>query len=296
MRYLALLIILFSYFSDSASAQKHENGKIGLLVMAHGGTPEWNQAVLDAVAPLENAQPTSIAFGMADPKSLQAAVKELQSQGVTRITVVRLFMSSESFLHSTEYVFGLRDDLPGANYDGTTVERLELEVPVSISRSGLLDALIVGDILADRALELSSAPPEETVLIVGHGPGDDAENEVWIRRMDDLAGQVRAVAPFHTVRVNTLREDWTNKREAVEQELRSFLVSEASEGRTVLIIPFRLFGFGPYADVFDGLNYRADSLGFLPDQRISTWIQEQFHGLTPTDSTSNAKLPDSQSN
>jgi len=280
MRFLVLFALLVSNFSVFSSAQELANDNVGLLVMAHGGAPAWNQAVMDAVAPLENAQPTAIAFGMADPNTLQAAVNELQGQGVTAIHVIRLFMSSESFLRSTEYIFGLRDDPPEGSYDGTTEERLELSVPVSISRSGLLDALAVGDLLADRALGLSLDPAKETVLIVGHGPGDDTENATWIQRMNVLANQVRTAAPFHRVVVNTLREDWTNKRAIVEEELRSLIVAESAEGRTVLIVPFRLFGFGPYAEVFEGLSYRADRLGFLPDSRITGWIEDQFQQLT----------------
>lgn len=279
MRYLVLLAIFCFHFYDSASAQIQEEERVGLLVMAHGGSSEWNKAVLDAVVPLTEAQPTAVAFGMADPKTLQTAVNELLNRRVTRIGIVRLFMSAESFLHSTEYAFGLRDDPPKPSYDGATAKRLDLAVPASISRSGLLDASTVGGILADRALGLSSEPTEETVLIVGHGTGDDVENDIWIQRMDDLADQVRTAAPFHKVVVNTLREDWTDKRGVVEEELRSFLRAEKAEGRTVLIIPFRLFGFGPYSDVFEGLNYRADSLGFLPDPRITTWIREQLQNV-----------------
>ena len=74
----------------------------------------------------------------------------------------------------------------------------------------------------------------------------------------------------------TLREDWTGKRKPIELELQTLLRSEAEAGREVLVIPFRLFGFGPYAEVLDGLSYRADSLGLLPDTRVSDWIREQL--------------------
>jgi len=50
----------------------------------------------------------------------------------------------------------------------------------------------------------------------------------------------------------------------------------------VIIIPFRLFGFGPYADVFEGLSYRADSLGLLPDQRVTDWIRSQYMSTKET--------------
>ena len=47
----------------------------GVLVMAHGGKPEWNQGVLDAVKPLQREYRIEVAFGMAD------RTEELLSEG-----------------------------------------------------------------------------------------------------------------------------------------------------------------------------------------------------------------------
>ena len=54
-------------------------GEVGLLVMAHGGSPAWNQTVADAVAPLGGEMPTVIAYGMADPETLGTLCAELES-------------------------------------------------------------------------------------------------------------------------------------------------------------------------------------------------------------------------
>ena len=277
MRTLAVLA-LFA-LGHGAAAQAPQ--QTGLLVMAHGGDAAWNQAVLEAVSPLRDTIPTSVAFGMADPVTLQAAVDSLEAQGIGRIAVVRLFMSPESFRHATEYAFGLRRDAPKEAAHGNSHQQLRLAVPVSIGEQGLLDATGLGGILVDRARLLSQDAANETVILLGHGPADDSENEMWIRRMEEMADQIRKAVPFNRVVVNTLREDWTGKRKVVEEALRALAASESAAGRTVIVIPFRLHGFGPYAEVFEGLEYRADSLGFLPDSanRITDWIQEQYEGL-----------------
>jgi len=271
------VLLLCLFFNSTVAIQKED--RPGLLVMAHGGEPEWNQAVNDAVLALADKYPVSVAFGMADPVTLQAAIVDLERLGATSIGVVRMFISGRSFLHETQYAFGLRSDAPTGNMMNEP-KLLDLEVPVMLSEQGLMDVTSLGGILADRAMSLSNRPERETALIIGHGPGSDIENEEWLRRMDLMADSVRSVAPFRSVQVRTLREDWTGKREVVEVELRQLVSEESDAGNTVLIIPFRLFGFGPYADVFEGLEYRADSTGFLPDQRITDWIDEQFRDLT----------------
>ena len=59
----------------TAGAQVNESAAspFGVLVMAHGGTPEWDQAIADATAPLASEIPTEIAYGMADPATLAQA-------------------------------------------------------------------------------------------------------------------------------------------------------------------------------------------------------------------------------
>lgn len=275
------LLIAVNFFAVlMASGQDHRE-KMGLLVMAHGGSEDWNTAIEEAVEPLRSNEPISIAFGMANPHTLQDAVDDLIEQGATSIGVVRLFVSGESFLPETEYAFGLRAEKPSGHFMHEP-HPLRLNVPVKISMDGLLDAVPLGSVLADRARKLSLSPEAESVLIVGHGPGDDGENERWLSKMNQFADSVRAVAPFAEVKVATLREDWTGKREMAEVEMKAYVATETQAGRTVLIIPFRLYGFGPYAEVFEDHTYRADSLGFLPDERVTRWIESQFQALEGT--------------
>ena len=58
--------------------------------------------------------------------------------------------------------------------------------------------------------------------------------------------------------------------------IRRFVSSESEEGRTVIVIPFRLSGFGPYAQVLEGLPYRADGRGLIPHPAITDWIRDEI--------------------
>ena len=92
---------------------------LGVLVMAHGGGEEWNHNVSASVAGLRDRMPLAVAFGMANPHTLQTALDELDSQGASTIAVVRLFLSGASFLHQTEFLFGLPPGSPCTSHDGT---------------------------------------------------------------------------------------------------------------------------------------------------------------------------------
>lgn len=257
----------------------------GLLVMAHGGSPEWNQAVLEAVAPLRSERPTAVAFGMADPHTLQQALDSLEAQGARRAVVVRLFMDGASFLHQTEYLLGLRTDPPDRFlHHGPSAEHgppppLRHNLSLVLSQTGLMEAPEIGPILADRALSLSQHPAQESVLLLAHGTEDEVLNARWIVAMERHAQLIRALG-FHAVRVETLREDWPELRADAERRIRAFVEAETQAGRTVLVLPFRIYGFGPYSKVLEGLSYRADGKGLLPHPALTAWIERQWQRLS----------------
>ncbi|MCO6496872.1 MAG: hypothetical protein J5I50_04320 [Chitinophagaceae bacterium] len=111
-------IALFA-FVFSARAQKD-----GVMIMAHGGSQQWNDLVVNASQPLTGKYPVAYAWGMGDPVTLQKAIDELESKGVTRIIAVPLFISSHSMvIRQTEFLLGLRDKmadppLPAMDHSG----------------------------------------------------------------------------------------------------------------------------------------------------------------------------------
>lgn len=260
---------------------------VGILVMAHGGTPEWDKAVTDAVVPLKSRIPIALALGMADPRTMQAALDSLQERGVREVAVVRLFLSGESFLHETEFYLGLRPDAPsmsammmmgpGEHHSMAPPKPLTKSADILLETRGLSEAPTTALIVADRVRAVSRDPRTESVILVAHGMGDEAENQRVIDNMGASVEGLRALG-FKAVRAATLREDWPEVRVQAETQIREWVSAHSTGGDRVIVVPFRLFGFGGYADVLKGLDYVATD-GLLPHDRVADWISESATSL-----------------
>ncbi len=105
-----IILINLIIFSYSVKAQN----KIGVLVLAHGGNEKWNQTVNETVEPLKKNFEVEVAFGMADPNTMQTGINNLESRGVDKIIVVPLLISSFSpIIRQNEYLLGLRKEPAG---------------------------------------------------------------------------------------------------------------------------------------------------------------------------------------
>ncbi len=296
VRVLWLLLLVVGAASAShhavyASPSEEEAIDFGVLLMAHGGTPAWNEGVLSAVEPLRHQYKVEIAFGMADAVSIQEAIQRLEAQGIERIGVVRLFISGESWYDRTEQILGLRPGAPtrpaptshahAAGHGGHSMEfwRAQTEASFALSTKGLAEAQVMGGILADRARALSRDPQREDVLILAHGPGDEAENKRWIVHIQARSEAVTDSLAFRRLQVETLREDWPEKRKEAEKRIRAFVERAGDEGGTAIVIPFRVQGFGPYERVLEGLDYVSDGQGLIPHSNVTQWVAEQIRAL-----------------
>ncbi len=271
--------------------------KFGVVVMAHGGPQAWNEGVTEMLRPLRHQYDMEIAFGMADAYSLQEAISKLESRGVTDIGVVRLFVSGESWLQRTGQILGLQEGAPerpapepemhgehgdhaqhAGQHMGHRMEfwRVDSDARFRISQEGLSQAPEMDAVLVERVMALSNNPQNEDVLVLAHGPGDDAENERWLRYINDRTKALRESHEFNNIKVATLREDWPEKREAAQKIARDYVRAANDAGRTALIVPYRVYGFGPYADVLDGLDYVADETGLVPHPAVADWAERQI--------------------
>ncbi len=301
-------LLLGLEWTSPAKGQEHpEKGAIGVLLMAHGGSAEWNQEVLRSAHSADLGVPVVPAFGMASPEAIQAALDSLDALGVTHTAVVRLFVSGESFLPQTEFLLGLSDEAPNfwphlvhdmSRGDGSSGGRrpspemmqemmaqledameafeafpLSHDMTIATHSEGLMGTPEASTIFVGRARDLSKVPESEAVLLLAHGMGDDDENERVLDQMRE-GERIIAAAGFAEVEVATLREDWPDKRAKAREQIRGFVAAQAEQGRRVIVIPYRLFGFGPYADVLDGLPYLAGD-GLLPHDEVGRWIHRQ---------------------
>jgi len=223
-----LFTLVLALIASSAFAQ---SSKVGVMVLAHGGSQEWNQMITDALPAISAKYPTEIAFGMALPRTMQQAIDKLESKGVDRIVVVPLFISSHSFIiRQSEYLLGIRDVLadpplvmdhsmePAANPHAQghgngghsighasaghgdhqmpphqkELAQLKTKSKIIFTRP-LDDHPIVADIIHSRIKELSKNPANEMVILVGHGPNPEDDNMKWVADMESVADQVRAL-------------------------------------------------------------------------------------------------------
>src|SRR5687768_16204100 len=107
-RVILLAVALGFATAPSAVAQSR-----GILLLAHGGSAEWNAHVTRLADDVNRTLPTEVAFGMATRANIQGAVDRLRARGATDITAVPLFVSSwSSVITSTEYLLGQRAQAP----------------------------------------------------------------------------------------------------------------------------------------------------------------------------------------
>ncbi len=279
------VLLLAGCASLSAHPESSNGGDYGVLIMAHGGDEDWNSAIEAMAGQVRDDYTVEIAFGMADAGSIQDAVHRLEAQGVRRIGVVRLFISGDSWFERTGQILGIRPGAPmrdmeehaAPHHGGHAMAfwRIDTVSSFALSEEGLSEAPEMGRVLVERARQLSTDPQQESVLILAHGPGDDAENQRWLSNIDARADAVRQALPFRHVEVQTLREDWAEKRAASEQRIRAFVEQAAQQGSPALVIPYRVSGFGPYAEVLDGLPYVANQQGLLPSPEVAHWVRRQ---------------------
>lgn len=290
-RLILVTLLGLSHLTFAASVEK-----IGVLILAHGGDPSWNQMVLDATQSIGEKYPVEVAFGMALPRTLQEGIDKLESQGVNKIVVVPLFISSHSFIiRQTEYLLGLRDELAdpplvmdhgtgghhGSHHanghhemthgsghgqqhepNSDPLPQLRISSEIIMTRA-LDDHAIVADILYRRIMDMSVNPAQEIVIIVGHGPNSEQDNACWVEAMTHLADRVRQLqkdkgSDFRFVYALTVRDDADPAiYNQAKEQLRS-LVSQAGKQGDVLVVPLLLSKGG----VEQGIVRRLEGLNY----------------------------------
>jgi sirohydrochlorin ferrochelatase len=293
-----VLCVVMAGWSTAAFAQSP--AKSGVLLLAHGGSAQWNERVADVAKAVDGSMPTEVAFGMASRASIQSAVDKLAARGVTEIVAVPLFVSSHSsVITSTEFLLGLRNDAPkdlaifakmnhashsapaAADHSAHGVPAVDPASPVTTTlKIRMSPALnrhpLIGAIVADRAKSISTTPEKEAVILVAHGPVPDEDNRRWLDDMGVLAEQTKASATYASVDYMTVRDDaGPAMREAATKELREKVQAQVALGRRVLIVP-HLMSFGGIEQGvrkrLEGLEYTMTDRALMPDDRIVEWV------------------------
>jgi sirohydrochlorin ferrochelatase len=295
--------LLFSLtFAAGSIAGQSTSSETGVLLLAHGGSGSWNDAVLKLAAKVRATYPTEVAFGMATRRAVQDGVDRLAAVGVKDIVAVPLFVSSHSsVIASTEYLLGLRKDMPvdlkvfanmdhshGAfasthkhDSDGTTPVKSLLPVRMT---PALNHHRLVEDILVDRAASISNDPENEVVIVVAHGPNPEDDNRKWLADMKLLTTRMKGKTRYQRIDYLTIRDDAPEPiASQAKEEFRKLVSTAKAEGKTALVVPLLMsYGGieGRLKKRLDGLDYRMPAQGLLPDDRLVEWTLESVRQAT----------------
>ncbi|HVC09609.1 MAG TPA: CbiX/SirB N-terminal domain-containing protein [Elusimicrobiota bacterium] len=309
---LSLFLLIFAPFSFAAQPAETSAPSYGILILAHGAGKEWDSQVSGIRRAVNARVPAEVAFGMAAPDAMQAAVDRLEARGVKRIAVVPLFINSHSsVMDQTRYALRLSSapsrvfiqamkKLPSAilymaGMDFDPHKRVVLRAKIVMTRA-LDDDPLVADILIDRAKELSRRaatsfpcaarhclppgsrrrPSKETVILVGHGPVDNAENKMWLATMRGLCRKIRAAGGYKAAWAATIRDDAPPPVKAKADAILRDMVRRADEnGGRALVVPELVARGGVethIVGILRGLPYAWDDKTLAPDPRLALWV------------------------
>jgi hypothetical protein len=220
-----------------------------ILILAPKGAPAWNAQMTDLAAKVNAQTAAEVVFGAPTRAAIAEGVDRLAKRGATGIVVVPFFLSEPV----------APDDLKG------------LSVPVRLGPAAA-DAPGLTDAVLARAAPISTAPADETLVVVGYGSSDPAAS--WVMDLGPCGRRLNAARRFASVIVlGSL--DTMNETQA--QQIRRILEREVGQfGRRILVVPM-LGGVAgtagiPSHAVFQGFSIATASDGAIADDHVTEWL------------------------
>ena len=255
--------------------------EIGVVIMPHGSSQPYNDAVERIIAPLTKRYQIELAYGMGDAAIIQDAVSRLEQRGVKKIVFGRMYGLIKTMKPKTDYILGLSDEyLDELKQDRTPPAQIR-SAAIFSTFGGYEEEANVAQVLHERIMEISQNPSEETVILLAHGTGSDESNERWLSVMNANIEKLRQephCAKLKAIKAMTVREDWPKLREKAVKEVRDF-IQESSKTGKVLVISNRLYGSGQYSKMLDGLDFEMNGEGFL-SPIITDWLDQSIQEVT----------------
>lgn len=273
-RLIAGLILCLCLRVVAGSAEASH--KSGLVIVAHGASTTWNERVLQVAEKVDWPGPKGVVFLMKAPpeNDLATVMARIEQAGVERIVVVPLLVSSFSnHFEEIRYYTGARTTPPEHAHHKPVKTRARL-----VMTSAMDDHELISQVLASQARQISTRPDGETLVLVAHGPNDEAENRVWLEKLSQHAARIQKELPFRKIEVTTLRDDAPKPvRDAATEQLRGMVKSASAEGR-VLVVPV-LVSVGhiqkQIRERLAGLDYTMAEFGIASQPEAEKWIRAQ---------------------
>lgn len=283
--------------AHNAFAETNAAKATALMVVAHGSRDtNWNARVIQTVERMDWPGPKRVAFltGKPPEHALPRVAAQLDQSGVRQIVVVPLLISSFSdHFEEIGYYVGQRKDMPGHDdasaspHEANMSSGHESGAPLKTKAVLHLTSAMDGDpllsrILIDQVKPLVKDTRNESLVLVAHGPNDDAENERWLGHLRAHAKCLQEQYGFRRVAALTLRDDAPAKiRDAATEELRATVKNGAADSR-VIVLPV-LISVGrlqnEIRERLEGADYTMAEGGVANHPLAADWVRKQVEAL-----------------
>lgn len=262
-------------------------GRVGTLLIAHGGEPSWNAEVERIARTARTGGPLELAYLMgpaAVTHRFQDQVAKLVAQGATEVVVVPLLVSSHSgHYEQIRWLAGLTDSLDDMMHHHLHMgglARPTTTVPLRVTRA-LDDAPEMAQVLAERARAITADPTGRALFLVAHGPNTAEEHAEWMRHLRVVAARVRELSGFRDVRVEMVRDDAPApvRAEGVLRVRELIELQRAATGQTVTVVPVLVSKGRVSKEKFTadlaGLDITYEGTPLLPHPLLARWIERR---------------------
>ncbi len=135
----------------------------------------------------------------------------------------------------------------------------------------------MGEIMLEHALELSSDPANELVVIMGHGPMTPKENEMDLTIMARHAEAIKAGGGFRDVKYWNVQDDLPqDKRVLNVARVRGWIEDARARGMEAIVVTNVLTQSGIMKRLqndVDGTGAKFNDTGLMQNPRFSDWIE-----------------------
>jgi hypothetical protein len=248
-------------------------GDVGILALAHGYNDQGNQQWMAKFDAISREYPTGFGLGMAmmSADHIQKTVDGLEAAGAKKILVLRTETGETNSLnYQWQYIFGRRDE---ASY--LTIPRVTSNAAIIWGPSPTAHP-IMGEIMLEHALQLSTDPSNELVIIMGHGPMTPKENEMELAIMAQHAKAIQEGGGFKDVKRWNVQDDLPpDQRAANVAKVRGWIKDARDQGMDVIVVTNALTQSGiidRLKNDVDGTGAKFNDTGLMQNPRFSDWI------------------------
>ena len=260
------------------SSQGSQN--YGVLIMAHGYGPGGDLDLFNSVQSVGELYQTTLSMGMSMMTSshVKCSVDEMVDNDVEKIFVVPVSSTAHNTLvRQWNYIFNLEEQFAYSEVDRITNERIVMLEPIN-------DDIYAKKIILEYTNEISSDPANEVLVIIAHGPIDQADNEIELRLMNNIGDYIKKHSSIQTVESFTLQDDAPKTiRDQNLRRIKTFMNAAKEDGKRILMVSNLMSGKGIQKKIeedFEGIDYTFNSKGLLTHPYYIDWIKESIANHT----------------